>query len=279
MITDSIYRIGHNHEVCQDYALHHSDDYQNFQKDVHLALLSDGCSSSPDVDIGARALVHQARLLLTQQRTLNADYVRKTFPGNVISCARVVARGMGVEDRALDATLLGVHMDELEAHLFVFGDGFSFYMEKDDPGVLHLDHWDYSENTPYYLSVEHDYYSKQAFTNFPQVLTRTSYVFRPTGVTKNVHTYTSLERYVSAISSPEDLLFIGVASDGWASFYQKDSQAPVSIETVFAEFIDFPVATSNLLKRQVTWMLKKFDKLGFKHYDDLSMAIIYNNEV
>jgi len=47
---------------------------------------------------------------------------------------------------------------------------------------------------------------------------------------------------------------------------------------VFAEFIDFPVATSNLLKRQVTWMLKKFDKMGFKHYDDLSMAIIYNNE-
>src|SRR5215203_2249321 len=49
MNTDCFFNIGATHSVCQDYVV--ASPY---------LILSDGCSSSPDTDIGARLLVKAA---------------------------------------------------------------------------------------------------------------------------------------------------------------------------------------------------------------------------
>ena len=57
--SDSYFKIGKTHLICQDYALH---------SEGHISL-SDGCSSSPNTDIGSRLLC----LINKNNRSLVAD--------------------------------------------------------------------------------------------------------------------------------------------------------------------------------------------------------------
>ena len=55
MNADHYYTIGNSHSVCQDYAI------SGLVENGAYAILSDGCSSSPDVDVGARMLSLSAK--------------------------------------------------------------------------------------------------------------------------------------------------------------------------------------------------------------------------
>jgi hypothetical protein len=55
MNADYDFQIGKDHQVCQDYSM------VGYTEDKAVAILSDGCSASPHVDIGARLLTLSAR--------------------------------------------------------------------------------------------------------------------------------------------------------------------------------------------------------------------------
>jgi hypothetical protein len=55
MKADSYFEIGSTHQVCQDYALAYASD------DFAYAIMSDGCTSSLNTDIGARLVSVIAR--------------------------------------------------------------------------------------------------------------------------------------------------------------------------------------------------------------------------
>ena len=103
------FAIGSSHTVCQDYA----------RATDRLAVLSDGCSGSPDTDIGARLLVMAAAM---------ASSVDTDLPARAAMQARqwAVQQGMGVPERrpgCLDATLLVVWRDGEHLRALVAGDG------------------------------------------------------------------------------------------------------------------------------------------------------------
>lgn len=56
MNSDCYFEIGHSHTICQDYAL-----TGKINDVLSYAIISDGCSSSPLVDVGARLLAHSAK--------------------------------------------------------------------------------------------------------------------------------------------------------------------------------------------------------------------------
>ncbi|HYO91642.1 MAG TPA: hypothetical protein VEQ40_08400, partial [Pyrinomonadaceae bacterium] len=78
MNADSAFLIGATHAVCQDYAVAGNGTpderaaVSNLQANPYV-ILSDGCSSSPDTDIGARLLVKAAEQVLFKARAPTAQ--------------------------------------------------------------------------------------------------------------------------------------------------------------------------------------------------------------
>ena len=70
MNTDCYYEIGHSHIFCEDYAL------AGIVNNIGYAIVSDGCSSSDNVDVGARVLAHIAKVFLRNLCLCNADVYR-----------------------------------------------------------------------------------------------------------------------------------------------------------------------------------------------------------
>ncbi|MFN2514557.1 MAG: protein phosphatase 2C domain-containing protein, partial [Pyrinomonadaceae bacterium] len=118
MNVDSAFIIGATHAVCQDYAVagnglptHQARD-ENSPAAPYL-ILSDGCSSSPDTDIGARLLVKAAEQILLVYRPLASELpeMHKESAQRALTWAGLA----GLSPQVVDATLLTAHVrgDEL----------------------------------------------------------------------------------------------------------------------------------------------------------------------
>jgi len=77
MNADSYFEIGSTHLVCQDYAL------SGLYKDMCYGIVSDGCSSAENSEIGAQILCHGARYSslkdMINATEFQIDVDRKTY--------------------------------------------------------------------------------------------------------------------------------------------------------------------------------------------------------
>src|SRR5215471_7910586 len=101
MNTDFYLERGKDHAICEDFAATGMVDGSGF------AMVSDGCSSSKEVDFGSRILVHAARdnllpLLASRASFDGVDFGKATIAkaGKVIGCFAALPVSV------LDATLL-----------------------------------------------------------------------------------------------------------------------------------------------------------------------------
>lgn len=140
MHTDAWFAIGDTHVVCEDFALAgRSPAGQGF------AIVCDGCSSSPQTDVGARLLATAARTRL----------MRDELPeGEVIERAAQASALLQLPPRALDATLLVALTDEYRCRVRVFGDGVIAAWRRD--GTLQVHRFEHPEGAPPYLSYRLD---------------------------------------------------------------------------------------------------------------------------
>lgn len=137
MNPDSYFTIGRTHKVCEDYA---RSGY--FKDGRAYAIVSDGCSSSPDTDFGARLLTMAAR----NQMNLPENMAR------TIAVAREMVPS-GLHPNCTDATLLAAREVAHGVAVTVCGDGVVIALSRD--GVW--DRWDFDYNgAPGYLSYMED---------------------------------------------------------------------------------------------------------------------------
>ncbi|MBC8139363.1 MAG: protein phosphatase 2C domain-containing protein, partial [Fibrella sp.] len=131
--SDAAFAIGKTHKVCQDYAL---------TGDAHATIptvwLSDGCSSSPHTDIGARLLTHVALDRVTDLATAFRAK-NESQPGLLdgfiqanLTRVAVIAGEMGVRSDCLNATLMGLvsgadRNGERYLYSILYGDGALVY--------------------------------------------------------------------------------------------------------------------------------------------------------
>ena len=111
MNTDKAINIGSRHSLCQDYVIARSDG--------PLIILSDGCSSSPDTDIGARLVVKAAEKIFTEEGSDDVERLHQ-------EAARLAlgwAGSIGLVAQSVDATLLSAHVSGAQLILACSGDG------------------------------------------------------------------------------------------------------------------------------------------------------------
>lgn len=147
LVLDAYYTIGRMHRFCQDYIC------QGLEPIPHL-ILADGCSASADSDLGARLLALNARHLLPRfvSATNTAEHLARHWRlgQRIVRRAARQARAMGLDDGALDATLLIAWCDGATIHIHLYGDG-CIAVRRTDGGIATIQ-VEYAKNAPYYLS-------------------------------------------------------------------------------------------------------------------------------
>lgn len=159
MNVDSYYEIGAGHKICEDYALHGQ------YNDLYYIIGSDGCSSSDDVDVGARLLCHIAKKQLIELHETRRifehkkDDIEKILRTAIVQNCLEVKRSLRLRSSAFDATLWIVIGWEGRCLVFGWGDGVVAIKDKE----FRIIEREYKKGAPYYLSYGLNYERDQNY--------------------------------------------------------------------------------------------------------------------
>jgi len=285
MPADSYYTKGWTHTVCQDYAIHGSlvtisdEDKSDENKSMmDYGLVSDGCSSSDDTDIGARLILRSAYCNSGSMQQIlrsvdaeggnymgNANVMWEEFARNVATDAKNLAYAMELDTSALDATLLGAFADHKWACTASYGDGAHVVCRRvGTERVIEIEHIDFMANVPPYPIYMTDRDLQHAFNNYE-------------GNTKRVMRWTSKGDFEERLGGEpshvlvypaEEVEFVGVVSDGVSSF------GDIRCFEIVQAFTAFRNYAGEFVKRRVMRALDEYQKSQHVPSDDVSIAVV-----
>jgi hypothetical protein len=253
--VDDFLKQGKTHPVCEDYVI------SGMNPMPHI-ILSDGCSSSPSTDTGARILAFLARKYLEKNRADPGQIEYDDLGDRVITVAKSMADRLGICRQSLDATLIVSFVFEGEARTFVYGDGFVVAIR--EGGEMELSGIDYEQNAPDYLSYRLD--------------SPRQHVFREKVREKTVgNRLMSVDSPVIFRHSLKHYPVVLVASDGIASFTEQSGKRrePVFVAQQCARFKNTAGA---FLKRRMKRAIREMEKEGTFHFDDISAGAFIRPE-
>src|SRR5687767_4212886 len=117
MNADCVFTIGFTHSICQDYAVAVPGFTSNGVEAGPYIALSDGCSSSPDTDVGARLLTRATRRILSGG--MDVTELHKQSAGLALHWANI----LGLPAQSVDGTLLTAHLNRDDLIIGCSGDG------------------------------------------------------------------------------------------------------------------------------------------------------------
>ena len=278
MNADSHYVIGASHTVCEDYARARTriDPYAAELPTIEYtyALVSDGCSSSPDTDVGARLLTFAAEDLIARQLSTE-DHLDGQF---LALNAWAHLRGLSaLEENVLDATLLAIVVKRDKIFISAHGDGV--VMLRHRSGEIEVHEIVYMDGAPGYPSYHLNPDRKQQYLDYCP------------GWETEIHAIPATERYTTTPLRPplfpftmtldaEDYDLVAIMSDGVGSFTQPGTHGAeeVPITDVLEELLKFKLFKGAFVKRRLRKFLKDAEKWGWVHDDDISMAAVHIDE-
>jgi hypothetical protein len=262
MNTDCAISIGSTHSLCQDYVI--------AQNDGQYVILSDGCSSSPDTDIGARLLVKAAEKLFTEQVTDNVEAWHEKAARLALDWAGLI----GAPAQSVDATLMTAHVSCESLIVACSGDGV--ILLESQSGSLDLYVISSPSGYPFYPCYAHQ-------------RERLAELISNGRTTKEIKHFREASIEVTTSDSPtevfklnaSDYKFAAVASDGIDSFFHtRQSSTGKRIEDVclldvLHEFWSFKNFHGAFVERRFNRFMKDAHANGWQHADDLSIAVIH----
>ncbi len=273
MNADSVFKIGATHAVCQDYVIArgrapHGGPY---------VVLSDGCSSSPDTDVGARLLVKAMDLMLARTAPRDVSRLHK-------ECARTAlgwADLMGLPAEAVDATLLSAHVCEDELIVACSGDG-AIVLES-NAGVLDLYAISSPSGYPFYPAYVHqperlaEMLDNQRSVKEIKQFRRES----PNAPFKLLEMTTSESLTEVFRLNVSDYKYVAVASDGLNSFFHTQPTPTgnrlhsVCLTDALNQFWSFKNSHGAFVERRMKKFKKDAEARSWDHADDLAMGVIH----
>lgn len=279
--SDATFTIGKTHKVCQDYAI--ADSGHGALRSVWL---SDGCSSSPNTDIGARLLSHGMQQRISEFGS--AEGASKSLLNVVLrKNLRFALRGakqIRLPPTVLDATLLGLvcvpggETDSVYAVLY--GDGAVVFGLTD--GTREVYRSQYPAGYPFYPAYSADadrLASWQAIPNNAHTITRTLLLLD--GSVQASETFVPEESCHLLCQPAENLRFAAVLSDGIESFQAKTGAETsatfksVNYLSVVRELTAYKNFKGEFVHRRLQSFERDCSRQGWHHNDDVSVAALY----
>lgn len=266
MNADHAFFIGNTHTVCEDYA--HSGIVNNGA----YAIVCDGCSQSPDVDFGARALALSAKRTLSLGGT---DMQPDIFGKITIDNLAHIGDNFPLHPHSLDATLLVSWVKGQDFGVNMFGDGVFFHKTSTTLRIVHVE---YESNTPAYLSY---YLDKLRLKNYEDTVVGEKHVSDTTyyivegelgdAVESEIYMKPFEPLSFRGLVGPGDI--IGVVSDGVNSFRRGDT-SNIHWQDSLYTMTDFKSMAGVFVQRRLGFLKRQWLKEQTTHYDDISMAAI-----
>jgi hypothetical protein len=269
--SDYLYRIGSSHSVCQDYCIS-----GNLRQMMPYIIIADGCSSSPQVDVGCRILVHCAKWqldvsLIYNQHTEHLDSFADIMGDRIIKDADIIKRNLNLHDQSLDSTLLIAFIYHGNINIITYGDGNFLIKRRDD--IITNTRLSYSSGAPYYLNYltnkeRNERYKKE----FKDSVFESEVIINKSS-TKIEYPFSHHLTYQCPI---QDVEFLLLASDGlttWEDKFHNFIYIPPQ------EFLNFKNTTGEFVTRRINRITKDMKERNISHYDDLSIAGFHIQEV
>jgi len=258
---DTFLKIGDQHKICEDYIIQGSDQ-------VPLLILSDGCSSSDNTEMGARILCYLAKQYLFYRAAYLHDLDYYQMGNWIIHNAEMTCRHLGLKVGCLDATLIISYELDGTVYVYMYGDGA--VVTKNEKGNIHFTYIDFTNNAPYYLSYLIDEFRDDVYHSNRNE--KSLYVVDENGSIDVKRLAYDAEVVLKYNTRIEPNIFI--CSDGINSFIKKDpSQRDIlDPHEILPEMMAFKNTRGEFLKRRMKRALKDLDGQGITHYDDLSIG-------
>lgn len=262
MNSNATFQIGKDHIICEDYAL------ASASPNITYAIVSDGCSASPEVDFGARCLAMSAK----REIRLNASFLDFNGKNVVANAQKVIDTFPYLSPQFLDATLLvaGVNNHTKDVSVYMYGDGVMVHRKKDGIVAVHIQ---LTSGAPDYLSYHLDPLRKQGYEaledNKKLVTIRTAEGKLDTSRTGD---YDPFDPFIYETNVVEGDV-VAVISDGINSF-RKMNNDPIPWNDLIDEFTGYKTFEGEFVLRRIAAFKRKCLKEGITHSDDISVAAI-----
>lgn len=265
MNIDSFLEIGSSHKVCEDYIIHGNEPFP-------YIILSDGCSSSDNTEMGARILCHLAKQYLSYKKNQLLPFNSDNMGSWIIHNAELVARQLGLKLPALDATLIVAYynQDSECIHTHFFGDGSLIYFNNEINGVINTT-FEYSNNAPYYLSYLVDEERNEQYHDL-----KCDQIWNVTTDNQKPYSMTQAYDHRPIITVPKKSSdFVMITSDGIDSFLHENpsERDDISTRSIIGDMTNFKNKNGEFLKRRLKKQMKQYRDQNINHYDDLSVGV------
>jgi hypothetical protein len=262
--ADGYFAIGKSHKVCQDYVR-----FGTLPNGRAYTIVSDGCSSSKDTDIGARLLVLTTEAFIVENLV---GYDGLNF-GAIITQARIHSDRLGLDRTCLDATLMIAVETENDILVYKMGDGVIATRWRG--GSLSYWYNEFTSGAPYYpnyLCDQPRHESYMANADQPIVYT-TGFADRSTKMPL------PLEHYINNICVPivmsKDVIDLVVLMTDGALSFRNDLES-VAVSNIVRQIVDVKVPTGEFMVRRAKRFLGNYCKdKGWHHDDDFGVGAIF----
>lgn len=257
---------------CQDYAMS-----GNFGK-VAFGIVSDGCSSGGNTDIGAR-LISLATASAIREHWKTAP---EAATQEINLRRRVMTLGirqlLGLETKDVLATCIYIYLAPQGGFIHLAGDGAVAFADKKSDICLSIFEWD--RNMPFYPAYDEDHYASfiNAHGGDPSALAliREDWQF---SLEKNEYRtgdkiFYSIEDGIRGITFPvsvediNNLAYIAIFTDGVRQIDGIDFKSTVK------ELLSFKSLTGEFAKRRMIRFIQESRECGKGPVDDIAYAVI-----
>jgi len=276
-MIDSAFSIGAMHQICEDYAI-------TGMYPLPYLIICDGCSGSPQTDVGARILAHAAANtlgVLYASPEVNDQVVGyEEFGLETIQRAARATQRLHLHLHCLDATLIVCFVVKDTVIIYMYGDGVVVIKQRELNALLSFE-TQYDNNRPFYLSYRlnegryNEYYS--TIVGEENGIKNKQEISNVIGEPLDANVRVAFNEPWQTSMPIEEVEFIAIGSDGITQMTNKAGifqYTPDEIQQLCA----FKVTKGQFVKRRLKRFLETRKRQEITNRDDISLAVLYCQE-